>query len=121
MYPCNYTELSPLQDFFSSQPIITLLERFELNFSGGWRTWNSSLVDGYLNTHCQSQSQSHLTTDSQSLSWCRTPSGAYDPKLFIYFSFRTVTVFSMWAPSLTRGRVCRLSVSPLCDVFVRII
>jgi hypothetical protein len=30
-----------------------------------------------------SQSQSHITTDSQSasLSWCRTPSAAYDQKL----------------------------------------
>jgi hypothetical protein len=29
------------------------------------------------------QSQSHITTDSQSasLSWCRTPSGAHDQKL----------------------------------------
>jgi hypothetical protein len=27
----------------------------------------------------------------------------------------------MLAPSLKRGRVCHLSVSPLCDVFVRII
>jgi hypothetical protein len=60
-------------------------------------------------------------SQSVGLSWCRTPSGAYDQKLFIYFSFRTITVFYMWAPSLTRGRVCRLSVSPLCDVFVRII
>jgi hypothetical protein len=76
----------------------------------------------YFHSHL-CQSQSHIAVDSQSvgLSWCRTPSGAYDQNLFIYFSFETVTVFSMWAPSLTRGRVCRLSVSPLCDVFVRII
>jgi hypothetical protein len=33
--------------------------------------------------------------------------------LFVYFNFEKVTVLSMWAPSLTRGRVCRLSVSPL--------
>jgi hypothetical protein len=33
----------------------------------------------------QSQSQSHITTDSLSgsLSWCRTPSGAYDQKLYV--------------------------------------
>jgi hypothetical protein len=69
----------------------------------------------------KTQSQSHIATDSQSdgLSWFRAPSGAYDQNLFIYFSFKTVTVLSMWAPSLTRGRVCRLSVCPLCDVFVR--
>jgi hypothetical protein len=53
-----------------------------------------------------SGSQSHIATDSQSvgLSWCRTPSGAYDQNLFIPFSFKTVTVLSMWAPSLTRGQ-----------------
>jgi hypothetical protein len=33
--------------------------------------------------------------------------------LFVYFYFEKVTVLSMWAPSLTRGRVCRLLVSPL--------
>jgi hypothetical protein len=34
-------------------------------------------------------SQSHITTDSQSasLSWCRTPSGAYDQK-FVLFCFK---------------------------------
>jgi hypothetical protein len=47
--------------------------------------------------------------------------GHMNINLFIYFSFRTVTVFFMRASSLTRSRVCRLSVSPLCDVFVRII
>jgi hypothetical protein len=41
--------------------------------------------------------------------------------LFIGFDFKKVAVLSMWAPSLTTGRVCRLQVSPLCDVFVRII
>jgi hypothetical protein len=33
--------------------------------------------------------------------------------LFVYFNFEKVTVLSMWALSLTRGQVCRLSVSPL--------
>jgi hypothetical protein len=46
-----------------------------------------------------SQNQSHIATDRQSvcLSWCRTPSGA--------------CLVLGRAPSLTRGRVCRLSVS----------
>jgi hypothetical protein len=30
--------------------------------------------------------------------------------LFIYLNFKKVTVLSVWAPSLRRGRVCRLSV-----------
>jgi hypothetical protein len=66
---------------------------------------------------------SHIATDNQSvgLSWCRAPSGAHD-KIFAYlFNLLKVTVLSMGAPSLTRGRVCRLSVSHLCDIFVRII
>jgi hypothetical protein len=86
--------------------------------------WSAGPEKGRLcTTDCRRQSQSHIATDSQSvsLSWYRTPSEAYDQNLIIYFSFKTVTVLSMWAPSLTRGRVCRLSVSPLCGVFVRII
>jgi hypothetical protein len=33
--------------------------------------------------------------------------------LLVYFNFEKVLVLPMWAPSLTRGRVCRLSVSPM--------
>jgi hypothetical protein len=38
----------------------------------------------------KSQSQSHIATDTQSvcLSWCRTPSGAYDQKFVYLFLFR---------------------------------
>jgi hypothetical protein len=56
-----------------------------------------------------SQSQSHIATDGQSvcLSWCRAPSGAHD-QIFVFDSYCLVLGR---APSLTRGRVCRLSVS----------
>jgi hypothetical protein len=42
----------------------------------------------------QSQSQSHFTTDSQSvcLSWCRAPSGAHD-QIFI---LNEITVLYIW-------------------------
>jgi hypothetical protein len=45
-------------------------------------------------TNSQSQSQSYITTDGQSVcvSWCRAPSGTHD-QIFIYCL--TVTVFSM--------------------------
>jgi hypothetical protein len=54
-------------------------------FYGGIKlTGQRSLADGYSGaaTIHTSQSQSHIATDSQSvsLSWCRTPSGAYDQK-----------------------------------------
>jgi hypothetical protein len=53
----------------------------------------------------QSQSQSHIATDGQSVSksWCRAPSGDHD-QIFITVE-RYVFVFC-WAPSLTRGCVC---------------
>jgi hypothetical protein len=55
----------------------------------------------------QSQRQSHITTDGQSvsMSWCRAQSGTFDQRFFF-----KITVLSLWAPSLTRGRVCHLSV-----------
>jgi hypothetical protein len=54
------------------------------------------------------QSQSHVTTDGQSvgLSWCRVPSGAHDQ---IFIIFWKLQFCQLGAPSLTRGRVCRLS------------
>jgi hypothetical protein len=55
----------------------------------------------------QSQSQSYIATDGQSISksWCRGPSGAHD-QIFI-------TLWQLWsgflgAPSCQRGRVCLL-------------
>jgi hypothetical protein len=59
-------------------------------------------------------SQSHIATDSQSVCLGVVPHLGYmTSNLFVYFNFEKVIVLSMWAPSLTRGRVCRLSVSPL--------
>jgi hypothetical protein len=56
-----------------------------------------------------SLSQSHIAPDVQSvcMSWCRAPSGAHD-QLFI-LSWKLLSC-PYGAPSLTRGRVCRLSV-----------
>jgi hypothetical protein len=52
-------------------------------------------------------SQSHVTTDGQlaSLSWCQATSGAQEE---ISVTVRQLRVCSCGAPSLTRGRVCRL-------------
>jgi hypothetical protein len=58
----------------------------------------------------QSQSQSHITTDGLSIgpSWSRAPSGAHD-QIFVLVWKLTFCLYG--APSLTRGRVCRLSES----------
>jgi hypothetical protein len=57
----------------------------------------------------QSQSQSHVTTDSQLvLSWCQVHSGTCEQ---IVFSVSKLLCFFCGAPSLTRGRVCLLSVT----------
>jgi hypothetical protein len=67
------------------------------------------------------QSQSHDMTDGQSdrqtdgqsdrqtdsVSWCRVPSGSHD-HLFLAVGLLLLCLYGM--PSLTRGRVCRLSV-----------
>jgi hypothetical protein len=63
-----------------------------------------------VNRHrVESQSQSHFTTDSQSvcLSWCRAPSGAHDQMFILVWKLQSCPY---GAPSLTRGRVCHLSV-----------
>jgi hypothetical protein len=56
------------------------------------------------------QSQSHITTDGQSvsMSWCQAQSGTFDQKYF--FSFSKLRSCLCGEPSLTRGRVCHLSV-----------
>jgi hypothetical protein len=55
----------------------------------------------------QSQSQSHIVTDGQSLSksWCRAPIWAHDQ---IFFTVWHLPSCFCGAPSLTRGRVCHL-------------
>jgi hypothetical protein len=62
----------------------------------------------------QSQSQSYITTDSQSvnMSWCRAQSGTSDKRsyFFGFFLFLKLLSCHLEAPSLTRGRVCHLLV-----------
>jgi hypothetical protein len=62
----------------------------------------------------QSQSQSHISTDDQSVSksWYGAPSWGPWPDIYIYFFFLIWKFLScsIKAPSLTRGRVCHLSV-----------
>jgi hypothetical protein len=55
----------------------------------------------------QSQSQSYVTTDGQpaSLSWNKAPVRGLRPDLNYCL---TVAGLLIWAPSLTRGQVCRL-------------
>jgi hypothetical protein len=61
--------------------------------------------------HLQSQSQSYLTSDSQSAgrSWCQTTIRARDQLFFLFQIFlRQLRVCYFMAPSLTRRRVCNL-------------
>jgi hypothetical protein len=55
----------------------------------------------------ESQSQSHIATDGQSISksWCRAPSAAHDQ---IFITFWHLRPCFSGAPSLTRGWVCLL-------------
>jgi hypothetical protein len=72
---------------------------------GEWRSWtNWPLHVLYI-----SQSQGYFTTDGQSvsMSWCRAQSGTFDQSFFFFFNY-SLALFG--APSLTRGRVCHLSV-----------
>jgi hypothetical protein len=57
-----------------------------------------------------SQSQSHFTTDDQSvsMSWCRAQSGTFDQRYLFIFFFLNYGLVLFGAPSLTRGRVCHL-------------
>jgi hypothetical protein len=67
----------------------------------------SSLNDGSQLNYSSSQSQSHITTDGQSISksQCRAPSGAHDQIFNTLWQLRSCFC---GAPSLTRGRVCLL-------------
>jgi hypothetical protein len=60
--------------------------------------------------HFRNQSQSHVTTDGQSVStsWCQIHSGTCDQ---ILFSVWKLLCCLCGAPSLTRGRICLLSVT----------
>jgi hypothetical protein len=59
-------------------------------------------------TTSQSQSQSHITIDGRpvSMSWCRARSGTCGQ---ILLTVGKLLSCLCGAPSLTRGRVCRLS------------
>jgi hypothetical protein len=70
--------------------------------------WNGRLsVNDTFSETC-SQSQSHITSDGQSvsMSWCQAQSGTFDQRLF--FSKLPSCLFG--APSLRRGRFCHVSV-----------
>jgi hypothetical protein len=81
-----------------------------------WHQPSSLLFTGWLSTDyslgCQSQSQSHIATDGQSVSksWCWAPSGAYDQIFITVWQLRSCFFFC-GAPSLTRGQVYVLSES----------
>jgi hypothetical protein len=73
--------------------------------------------------HQQSQIQSHIATDgqSESISWCRAPFWDFWPEntYLVIYLFWKVTVLTFWgAPSLTRGRVCHVSVLSLKSTVV---
>jgi hypothetical protein len=68
-----------------------------------------------------SQSQSHFATDGQSvsMSWCRAQIWDFWPEILLFFFFLKVSVLSFFgAPSLTRGRVCHVSVLSLKSTVV---
>jgi hypothetical protein len=58
----------------------------------------------------RTQSQSHVTTDDQSVSksWIRAPCGSRDRTLISVWHLR-ILFYRLRAPPLTRGRVCHLS------------
>jgi hypothetical protein len=69
--------------------------------------WTIAVCQLTLLRQSQSQSQSHIAIDGQSISksWCRAPSGAHDQ---IFITFWQLRSYFCGAPSLTRGRVCLL-------------
>jgi hypothetical protein len=83
-----------------------------------WPHFN--LSDSRLPQHgesqSQSQSQSHIVTDGQSvcLSWCRASAGAHDQLFLLVWKLLSCPC---GAPSLTRGRVCHLSVIVLVSIY----
>jgi hypothetical protein len=98
--PCDlrpYFTVSALRFPFLSPPT-TLGAMAEIFDTASTRAWSNP---------SQSQSQSHIATDSQSVSkcWYRAPSGAHDQ---IFISVWQLRSCFRGAPSLTRGRVCLL-------------
>jgi hypothetical protein len=73
----------------------------------GSRSYEVNEFFNLTNPSGQSQSQSHITTDGQSvsMSWCRAQSGTFDQSFFL-----NLLSCLFGAPSLTRGWVCHVSV-----------
>jgi hypothetical protein len=69
-----------------------------------------TVTDWLLRSQSQSQSQSYVMTDGQSVSmpWCQVHSGTRDQ---ILHSVWKLLCCLCGAPSMTRGRVCLLSVT----------
>jgi hypothetical protein len=96
VYNCSWPSLAPtfsgptpvgLGDHNLLSQILDFPIRRLLRLSGlRWR-YSTPPPHGIPHGTRQSQSQSHIPTDSQSvgLSWCRAPSGAYDQKLVYLF------------------------------------
>jgi hypothetical protein len=80
---------------------------WSLRFYYSMRLTASQLRLTHASVSSQSQSQSHIATDGQSVcqSWCRTPSGAQDQ---IFITVWQLRYCYCGEPSLTRGRVCLL-------------
>jgi hypothetical protein len=79
---------SPAQLFLGPSPagLMTTLYCLRFDTPPTWRTRSLYFYPPGTEWPGYSQSQSHIATDSQSvsLSWCRTPSGAYDQE-FVYW------------------------------------
>jgi hypothetical protein len=102
---------TPFNNAIGSAPIQS---ESELHYN--WQSVSKSWCRAQIGTFDQrsiffflSQSQSYITTDSQSVSksWCRAQSGTFDQRSIFFFKFLSC---HLGAPSLTRGRVCHLSV-----------
>jgi hypothetical protein len=72
----------------------------------------------YYNYHSsgQSETESELLYNWRSVlvSWCRAQIRTFDQRYYFFFESYSLVLFG--APSLTRGRVCHLSVYSQCTV-----
>jgi hypothetical protein len=89
----------------AAEPSLTLFRDGFVSLTHGF----SAMTD-CKPSQSQSQSQRHIATDDQSVSksWYRAPSwGPWPDFFFLIWKFLSCLI---GAPSLTRGRVCHLSV-----------